>query len=433
MSKTGLVWFRNNLRVHDNTSLHRAVSENEKVVGLFCFDPRSFKKDRFGFKKMEKYRAKFLIETVTDLKRNLNKLNISLFIYKNTPEEILPLLIKDYTITSIYFQKEWTSEEIKVVQNVKKIEVCKHLNWISSFDQFLFHPEDIPFTVENIPQVFANFRKKCEKYAPVRYECNISTLTLENRIDDEQHAPTLQELGFESFEVDSRTAFPFEGGENEALKRIEEYFWNTHKLSYYKKTRNGLIGKNYSSKLSAWLANGSISPRTIYHEVKRYEQEILKNDDTYWLIFELIWRDFFKYISLKHGNTIFRTKGILNKEYTWSTDQNLIYDWINGMTHEPFVNANMLELKHTGWMSNRGRQNVASFFAKEQKLDWRIGAAYFESLLMDYDVHSNYGNWLYVSGVGNDPRDRKFNIKLQSERYDPNQKYQTIWLQPTLF
>ncbi len=93
----------------------------------------------------------------------------------------------------------------------------------------------------------------------------------------------------------------------------------------------------------------------------------------------------------------------------------------------------MLELEKTGWMSNRGRQNVASYFAKELQLDWRIGAAYFESMLLDYDVHSNYGNWMYVSGVGNDPRDRKFNIKLQAERYDPSGKYQQLWLQHTLF
>ncbi|TCP25914.1 DNA photolyase-like FAD binding protein [Tenacibaculum skagerrakense] len=93
----------------------------------------------------------------------------------------------------------------------------------------------------------------------------------------------------------------------------------------------------------------------------------------------------------------------------------------------------MIELKETGWMSNRGRQNVASYFAKELQLDWRIGASYFESMLIDYDVHSNYGNWKYVSGVGNDPRDRKFNIQLQADRYDKNGNYQRTWLQTTLF
>ena len=125
--------------------------------------------------------------------------------------------------------------------------------------------------------------------------------------------------------------------------------------------------------------------------------------------------------------------GILKKNYHWKNEVHEIENWINGNTDEPFVNANMIELKKTGWMSNRGRQNVASYFAKECYLDWRIGAAYFESQLIDYDVHSNYGNWMYVAGVGNDPRDRKFKIKLQAERYDKAGKFQRLWNQNTLF
>ena len=131
---------------------------------------------------------------------------------------------------------------------------------------------------------------------------------------------------------------------------------------------------------------------------------------------------------MKYRDKIFSIEGILNRKYNWDKSETKVVDWINGKTKEPFVNSNMLELKKTGWMSNRGRQNVASYFAKELKLDWRIGAAYFESMLIDYDVHSNYGNWMYVSGVGNDPRDRKFNVKWQSEKYDPKMKYQNLWL-----
>ena len=232
---------------------------------------------------------------------------------------------------------------------------------------------------------------------------------------------------------DFRTAFPFVGGENQALDRLDYYFWQTQKLSYYKKTRNGLVGKDYSSKFSPWLANGSISARTIFHQITKYEQEITKSQDTYWLIFELIWRDYFKYISLKHENKIFHLGGILQKNYTWNNDPSLVRKWIDGKTSQPFVNANMLELKQTGWMSNRGRQNVASYFAKSLKLDWRIGAAYFESMLIDYDVHSNYGNWMYVAGVGNDPRDRVFNIDVQAKRYDTDGKFQKQWLQTQLF
>ena len=111
----------------------------------------------------------------------------------------------------------------------------------------------------------------------------------------------------------------------------------------------------------------------------------------------------------------------------------VIENWIQGETQDDFVNANMIELKSTGWMSNRGRQNVASYFSKTLELDWRIGAAYFEEQLLDYDAHSNYGNWMYVSGVGNDPRDRKFNTQLQAERYDGNHRFRNLWLQKELF
>ena len=102
---------------------------------------------------------------------------------------------------------------------------------------------------------------------------------------------------------------------------------------------------------------------------------------------------------------------------------------MNGKTSEPFVNANMIELSKTGFMSNRGRQNVANFLTKELKIDWRIGAEYFEAMLIDYDVHSNYGNWLYNAGIGNDSMPfRKFNQTLQSDRYDPNKNYEKLWL-----
>jgi deoxyribodipyrimidine photo-lyase len=217
------------------------------------------------------------------------------------------------------------------------------------------------------------------------------------------------------------------------MDHLNNYFWKSQRLSFYKKTRNGLLGTDYSSKFSPWLANGALSARMIYQEVKQYEREIQKNDSTYWLIFELIWRDYFKYISLKHGNQIFKLKGILNTSYNWKTNSKYFNQWIQGQTTEPFVNANMIELKKTGFMSNRGRQNVASYFAKTLQMDWRMGAAYFEHQLIDYDVHSNWGNWLYVSGVGNDPRDRKFNVRFQAERYDAKGLYQKRWLQNSLF
>lgn len=431
-NNTALVWFRNDLRVQDNVVLNQSINENKTIVACYFFDPRHYENSHFGFKKTDKFRTQFLIETIQDLKANLKPLNIELFVFNEKPEIEIPRLIKEYNINNIYLQKEWTSEEQDVSQKVKS-SVSTNTRFIELYNQFLYNPEDINMSFSEIPNVFTNFRKKVEKYSTIRpLEINDLVDKVDN-ISNNTKIPTLKDLGIEDFETHPNSAFPFKGGENSALARLTNYFFETKKLGVYKKTRNGLLGKNYSSKFSAWLANGSISARTIYWNINAFEKENYKNESTYWLIFELIWRDYFKYISLKHQNNIFKIDGILKKEYDWKSDEKQIQKWINGETKSAFVNANMIELKKTGWMSNRGRQNVASFFAKDMLLDWRIGAAYFESILIDYDVHSNYGNWMYVAGVGNDPRNRKFNVDLQAERYDPNGKFQKLWLQETLF
>ncbi|MFK8104574.1 MAG: DASH family cryptochrome [Saprospiraceae bacterium] len=425
--KTGIVWFRNDLRVQDNYSLQRAVEENDRVIGVYCFEPQQFAQTKYGFRKTEKFRAKFLRESVAQLQADLYALNISLVVAHDLPETVIPAVGKEYAVKNIYLQRVWTAEEVAVQAQVAQA-VAGSMNWTEAYDQFLFHPEDLVFSTDNVPQVFTQFRKKCEKYSPIRACVEITACAKENLLSTKSKIPSLSELGFADFEVDERSAFPFKGGTKAAEERMEHYFWETKNLSRYKKTRNGLVGLDYSSKLSAWLANGSISPRQIYAAIKAYEQENGANDSTYWLVFELIWRDYFKYISLQHGNLIFQQGGILRRQYHWKKDSNLIQQWMDGTTKEPFVNANMIELKKTGWMSNRGRQNVASYFAKNLELDWRIGAAYFESLLIDYDVDSNYGNWMYVAGVGNDPRDRKFNVRLQASRYDAAGIFQRLWL-----
>ena len=428
----GLVWFRNNLRVNDNTSLLKASKNNTKVIAVYFFDPKLFEIDGFGFKKTEKYRAKFLIETVTQLQKNLSELNITLLTYFDAPENKLHKICSDFSIDAIYTQKEWTKEEVDTNILIKKT-LSSDLKFIEDYDQFLYHPNTVSKDFKKIPNVFTQFRKQLEKTVKVESEVSISKFSKENIIDNSTKIPTLVDLGFSNFNTNSKTVFPFLGGENEAIKRLNYYLFESKKVSFYKKTRNGLIGLDYSTKFSAWLANGSLSAKTIYWKIKEFEAEFGANQSTYWVIFELIWRDYFKYVSLKHNAKIFKIGGILDNNYHWYSDKEIIQKWIDGETKDTFVNANMIELKETGWMSNRGRQNVASYFAKELLQDWRIGAAYFESMLLDYDVHSNYGNWMYVAGVGNDPRNRKFNTKLQAERYDANHKFRKLWLNKTLF
>lgn len=441
-----IVWFRNDLRVTDNHSLKTACDKEGDVIAVYCFDPAFYKESDFGFDldfklpftKTGKYRAQFILEALENLKADLEEHGIPLLIYHNAPAVVLPKLIKDYDVKNIFLQKEWTRDELqqeeKLGEALEKAGLKDQVKGHRVYDQFLFHPDDVPFeSISQIPRVFTEFRKKCEKQSEVRDLVNIDDYKQELPEVEQTDLPTLKDLGLEEFEKDHRSAFPWKGGSNAAWERLDHYFWETKKLQYYKKTRNGLVGTDYSSKFSAWLAIGSISAREIYWEVKHFEKEIKKNQDTYWLIFELIWRDFFKYVSLKHESDIFQLGGILKKEYEWKSSERELDKWINGETHERFVNANMKELAATGFMSNRGRQNVASYWSMHKEQDWRIGAAYFEHILIDYDVHSNYGNWMYNSGVGNDPRNRTFNIKSQADRYDSDGKFQNLWLQEELF
>lgn len=200
-------------------------------------------------------------------------------------------------------------------------------------------------------------------------------------------------------------------------------------MRIYKDTRNGMLGTDYSSKFSPWLSLGCLSPRYIYKQVLQYEDQRVRNDSTYWLIFELLWRDYFRFICAKHGNKIFYPSGLQGISIPWKQDWQRFDLWREGKTGYPLVDANMRELAVTGFMSNRGRQNVASFLTKNLGVDWRMGAEWFESRLIDYDVCSNWGNWNYGAGVGNDARGfRFFNISKQAKDYDPQGDYVKHWL-----
>ena len=217
-----LVWFRNDLRTQDNQSLYRATKNKGKIVGVYCFDPRQFETNKHGFKKTEKFRPKFLLETIRDLKNNLALLNIPLYVFHNTPENAIPKLVEEHQISTIFLQKEWTPDETEVNQNLQNLESLLGLKWVETYDQFLFHPDDIPYpNFGQIPEVFTVFRKKCEQACKVRARISVAPLPESNFIKTSNELPTLEDLGLESFRLNKNSAFPFRGGETAALKRIE--------------------------------------------------------------------------------------------------------------------------------------------------------------------------------------------------------------------
>ncbi|MEL6489097.1 MAG: DASH family cryptochrome [Cyanobacteria bacterium J06621_3] len=425
-----LLWLRNDLRLHDHEPLHRALENKADIIPLYCFDPRHFGETPFGFPKTGAYRAQFLLETVADLRQSLQSKGCDLVIRQGKPEEEIPALVKALNVDSVYWHEEVTSEETNVEKAVEQalseLKTASEVYWGAT----LFHPDDLPFEIEKLPEVFTQFRKAAEKESQVfpPFPAPDKLPALPEDLDTGE-LPKLSNFDLKESVIDPKGVLQFKGGETEGLKRLQHYFWDADRLQVYKETRNGMLGANYSSKFSPWLANGSLSPRQVHTEVQRYERKRKKNNSTYWMIFELIWRDYFRFVCAKYGRKVFRKSGIRGLPVDWQQDWKRFDAWRDGETGYPLIDANMKEIAATGFMSNRGRQNVASFLTKNLGIDWQMGAEWFESLLIDYDVCSNWGNWNYTAGVGNDARGfRYFNIPKQSKDYDPEGKYVKHWL-----
>lgn len=219
--------------------------------------------------------------------------------------------------------------------------------------------------------------------------------------------PSLKDLGYSAEEAeaahvdDPRGAMVWEGGEEAAWARLQKWMFDDDRLKDYRDTQNGMLGDEYSSKLSPWIARGCISVRRIRSEVQRYEAERRSNHGTYWFHNLLEWRDRMIYIARSQGDRIFKLGGIAGDQYSWpwhGTKSDL-QAWKDGRTGEELVDAGMKELALTGYMSMRARHIVASYLIYELGVDWRHGAAHFEEHLLDYDPALNWVMWMLQTGV----------------------------------
>lgn len=428
MKKRALIWFKTDLRLTDNETVLNAVSSSDEVIPFYCLDERLLEPNDFGFRRIGSFRMKFLLESIADLHKSLIERGSGLIFRIGKPEELIPKIVREYGIQKVFTKKEVATEEKDIVSKVEKAlweQKCILEEFSTST---LYYAVDLPFGIKDIPDVFTAFRKKVEKETEVRGVFKAPE-TIYSPATPSLELPILKDLGLAEVFSDDRAVMNFKGGETFAKERLEHYFFQTKSLSNYKETRNGLIGADYSSKFSPWLAQGCISPRWIYQQIQAFEQQYGANESTYWLVFELLWRDYFRFMMKKHGSQLFFQNGF-NGSKAISMDANkvLLDQWIHGETGDDFVDANMRELKFTGFMSNRGRQNVASYLIDQLKLDWRLGAAYFEEQLIDYDVSSNWGNWTYLAGVGNDPRGKRvFDTQKQAKEYDSDGKFRSLW------
>jgi len=387
----GLVWFKNDLRLHDNESLCNAIATGMPLLFLYCIDSNLYRPLALGFRKAGANRAIFLKQALEDLKTRLENKGAHLVIEYGMVPAIIEKYVNNYSITHIFAEQEYAWEELLQMNAVKK-KITGKAELLTYWGKTLYHKDDIPFKINEIPLTSKAYRiptgNQTEVREPFLEPSEIGGVVTINS----KSFPSFKTLGFNEKEIAAVETF-VAGGETEALKRLHYYTFESKLLTGYRWSRNKSLGMDYSSKLSPYLALGSLSPRIIYQKVKQYEGLVKKNQSTWWLVFELVWRDFFTFKGMRMGNAIFKTEGFTKKKVDFENDKNLFERWCNGNTGLPFVDAHMRQLNKTGYMSNRGRVNCASFLVHDYKIDWTWGAAYFESKLIDYDVSANWMNW----------------------------------------
>ena len=414
-----IYWFRNDLRLSDNPALAQACLSADQLLPVYLHQTDG-ELNAYGVKRLGVHRKNFLRQSLDDLKAQLQDLGSNLFEFSGQANEVLPQLLNSLGAQAIHCEQIEAPEELEQLALLRDRGIDIQEYWQSS----MLDPQYFSFELQKMPDIFTQFRRAVEGEG-LKFANPIATLKAMPplpSIDD------LSELAAEATLAHEHLQVGYLGGESHAQTHLKQYLERRLPDSY-KETRNQLIGKDYSSKFSPWLACGCISARDLAAELAAYEKCYGANDGTYWLWFELLWRDYFRFLHFKFGRCLYQERG-LSKLAATPFDAIGFEKWCSGNTGESLIDAGMRELRESGYLSNRMRQIVASYWIYDMQGDWRAGAAWFESQLIDYDVYSNQGNWLYIAGRGTDPRGgRPFNVAKQTQDHDPDRIYRRLWLE----
>ncbi len=433
MKKIGLYLFTNDLRINDNLLLHHAAQSVDELIcvivkpSLSQFSADFAQHYEYGFRRRD-----FISQSIVNLAANLEGLGQKPILLSqnrlepNTTIQTLSHVIASQNVTHFFSSVHCGYDERSLTNKL----LDKHPNLISSLSHHstLFEQDELPFELSKLPRSFTKFRIQVE---------HMDIDTPETVVSDLPPAPASLQDESEAL-TESPLSSVYLGGETAGLVHLKHYFSQSYARSY-KQTRNAFDGIENSTKFSPWLALGCVSPKTIYRQLKQFEAQHGANDSTYWIYFELLWREYFYWKGLSLGSSLFGANNEPDNQNTSTTSNLCFAKWKSGNTNYPIVDACMRQLNATGYMSNRGRQLVASCLIYELGIDWRHGAAYFESQLIDYDVASNWGNWAYIAGALNSqankkdganqtqPKSRHFDLVKQTEMYDPEHIFINKW------
>ena len=415
MSKRILYWLQNDLRIDDNPILSELATEQCALDIVFVINPHWFKNNNYQQKPYGVHKQQFLMQSLYELQQALIERGQTLHVLEGEPVSLLKARINEQNIDEVVYSEQFGLYEQRQINLLKAH--CPNTKFTGAQQDTLFKQSDLPFDLSELPKHFTPFRKKVEAATSP-----ISLSTLPNGLLP-QPITLCAKKPLERIANNG----VMHGGFKSAQTHLKQYFSGLLP-STYKITRNELDGFNNTTKFSIWLALGCVSARQVYKAVEAYEHSQITNESTYWIKFELLWREYFKWHALKAGKSLFSFKGQKQTKPLTTFMPNRFATWCNGATPYPLVNAIMNELNATGYISNRARQIAASCLVNELGLDWRYGAAYFEQQLIDYDVAANWGNWQYIAGVGVDPRGgRHFNIEKQTLQFDPHAVYTNKW------
>ena len=177
-----------------------------------------------------------------------------------------------------YYYQEVTAEELAVSNALNAALKLLKVGCRTEWGHTLYQLEDLPFSLSNLPELFTKFRKDVEKDPQIRSSlpapASLPPLPAEiavaaSPMENHGNLPSITDLGLAAPQSDPRGVLAYKGGETAGIDRVQEYIWNRDRLRIYKETRNGMLGADYSSKFSTWLALGCVSPRYIYAQVQK--------------------------------------------------------------------------------------------------------------------------------------------------------------------
>ena len=416
----GLHWFRNDLRLEDNTALAALAMRAQEWLPVFVLDPRIVSGARAGAP-----RRRFVLDCLGRLSRALEKRGVPLLVREGRPEEVLPRLMHETGAQLLSFNEDHTPFARRRDSAVQREVERGGGQIVSRLDYVVFGSTEVRSGTGGPYSVYTPYRNKWWQLwnDEPRYPIRMPRLPAPIPGFSADRIPDPRE--FETAASDCNVPT---GGEQAAKRRLESFLEKSAGRYHEDRDRPDVDG---TSRLSPYLRFGVISVRQCFAraEVAMDADAWLRPGIQKWLD-ELIWREFYAAILAENPRVL---RENYRREYDaveWNDDPRAFDAWCEGRTGYPIVDAGMRQLRATGWMHNRVRMIVASFLTKDLLIDWREGERFFFGHLVDGDPASNNGGWQWAASTGTDaqPYFRIFNPVAQGKRWDPDGRYVRRWV-----